>query len=600
MNDNIFKLVAASRVFSSLDAHASKLLIAKLSEVSLVQTEVLFYQGDPSDSVFLLISGKLSAELTSVSGETRIVGHIEPGETVGELGALSSEPRSLTVKALKDAKLLRLSAKDFIEICHQHASVMFATMHPIIMRSTSILQMLSTKKLNKHIVIVPANKDVILQPFAEKLMHAVQSFSSIVCVSDYQNDFSSLNDLQAISKKVQTLTQTKKSPYKILYILKSYDTPLAKFAFKKADSIYIAALHDSTPTIASMLQDKIVARRSHLYANPDLILIHPPFATQPRATRVWLAQIDFTLHHHVRLDNAGDFQRLIRFIREKAVGLVLGGGGTRGFAHLGVIKALQESNVPIDMIGGTSAGAIAGACFALHQSYEEAHEKFSNMVTGSRHSISWRSLTWPVISLFNADAFTQSQIDAFGQVQIEDMWLPFFCVSCNLTKQTEVIHRSGTLWEKTRASSSIPGIIPPMMLNGEIHLDGGLLNNLPVDAMRQFIGNKGKIIAVELNSFSAHLRKYNFPPILTFKEILLAKLGWGNNKYKFPRFIDTFLRGMFVGSTARSKQNSLAANIFISLNLSKFRLLHVSTKQAESLVEIGYAETRKQILGEKE
>ena len=142
-----------------------------------------------------------------------------------------------------------------------------------------------------------------------------------------------------------------------------------------------------------------------------------------------------------------------------------------------------------------------------------------------------------------------------------------------------------------RASAAVPGIIPPMILDGELHLDGGLLNNLPVDIMREFLGDKARIIAIELNGSLEDKRKYIFPPILTLKETILMKLHLRPNPYKFPRFIDNFLRGLMIGSSAKTRQNGLAATLLINLTLNKFRLLHASMKQAEKLTEIGYHET---------
>jgi NTE family protein len=592
MDENIINLIKNSRIFAPLSEEARKELLLKFSEVTLYQNEYLFNQGDLSDSIYLLTQGKLGAELTTSTGETKIIGHIDPGETVGELGALSNEPRSLSIKALKNSVLLKLSTEYFVALCHQFPAVMFETVHPIITRSKSIIQILSTEKNIKHITIVPANKDISLNAFSEKLLTFAAGYLGLVTVSEYQSEFAENHmDVTTLKQKILQLAHEKKSSHRILYILKKYDTSLAKLAFRKADIIYVVGDSRVTPKIDRHIIDKIQSHRLHLRSDPELILLHPENAATPKNTAAWLAQTPFALQHHVRDNHTKDYHRLLRFIRGKAVGLVLSGGGTRGWAHLGAIQALREAKIPIDMIGGTSVGALVGACYAINESYEEAYEKFYKIVDASDHSVSWRSLTWPAISLFNAKSFTESQMQVFGSQLIEDLWLPFFCVSSNLASNNESIHTTGILWEKTRASSSIPGLIPPMLIDGELHFDGGLLNNLPVDIMRQFVGTRGKIIAIDLNSYMADRHKYNFPPILTFKDALFSKLGIGENGFKFPRFTDTFMRGLFVGSLLKSRQNSLAANLFVSLNLSKFRLLHSNIKQANRLIEVGYHET---------
>ena len=139
------------------------------------------------------------------------------------------------------------------------------------------------------------------------------------------------------------------------------------------------------------------------------------------------------MHHHVRVDVTKHYERLVRFIQETANGLILGGGGTRGWGHIGVIKALCDQEHPIDFIGGTSVGAIIGGCYAMRESYEDTYTKFNKIVSTSKNSISWRSITLPLVSVFDSKSFTNANLEVFENCLIEDLWLPFFCVSSNLT-----------------------------------------------------------------------------------------------------------------------------------------------------------------------
>jgi NTE family protein len=327
----------------------------------------------------------------------------------------------------------------------------------------------------------------------------------------------------------------------------------------------------------------------------NLVLLHSKQTQKPKNTASWLQEFPFHLHHHVKMDVTRHFKRLIRFIRGRANGLVLSGGGTRGFAHLGAIKALREEKIPLDFIGGTSVGAIVGGAYAMQESYQDAYQKFNEIVTASSKSVAWSSLTWPIISLFNGKFFTDILYKVFNKHQIEDLWIPYFCISSNLANYSEEIHQNGSLFEKTRASASIPGIIPPMIINGEIHFDGGLLNNLPVDIMRQFLGKKAKIIAIELTASMHDLHKYQFPPVLTFKETLMIKMHLLKQHFIFPRFVDIFIRGLLMGSSVRSRQNGLSATILVNLSLRKFRLLQTTPKQSAKMLEIGYLETLSKI-----
>ena len=596
MEEDLINAIKNNKIFSSLNDGDIRKILNKFTKMKLDKPDALFYQGDPSDNIYLVVSGKLAAALTSAGGDMRIVGYIEPGEAVGESGALTTEPRALTVKAVEDSTLYRLSSRDFIELCHQHPALMYATIHPVIARSRSIIQLLSSEKINQHIVVVPANKDTSLERFAEKLENFLENYPSLIFLSDYHAEFNNPKiEINALKEKISNLEKNKKKSHKILYLLKSHDTPLAKIALKKANIIYITAYSNSSPRVDNFLVECFHTNNMHLKPEAGLILLHIESTTMPRNTANWLSQLAFDTHHHIRINSSKDYLRMLRYMRGKAVGIVLSGGGTRGWAHLGVIKALKESKVPIDMIGGTSVGAIIAGCYGMHESYEDAHERFYKIIIESAKSVSWRSITWPAISLFNAKFFTTSLMQVFDNTRIEDLWVPYFCITSNLANNSEEIHRTGLLWQKVRASSSIPGIIPPMVIDNELHLDGGLLNNLPVDVMRAYLGKHARIIAVDLNNFIRDKHKYAFPPILTFKQALFAKLGFTMDNYNFPRFTDTFMRGLFIGSLSKAVQNGLAANLLVNLDLNKFRLLHSNPKQANRLAQIGYEETMKQL-----
>ncbi len=596
MKEDLISVIRNNKIFSSLNEEGIQKVLPQFVRMELKRAETLFYQGDASENIYLLVSGKLSATLTNVTGEAQTVGYIEPGEAVGESGALTTEPRALTIRAVEDSILYRLSSKNFIDLCQEHPALMFAAIHPVIARSRSIIQLLSSEKINRHIVIVPANKDVSLEPFVEKIQKYLENYPSVISISDYDPELNSIHINQdALKEKIIQIEKSKKKSHKFLYLLKSHDTPLAKIALRKANIIYITAYSHSIPRIDKPLLERFQIHRINFKPEAALILLHNESTIMSHNSSHWLAQMHFDTYHHVRINVSKDYLRFLRFVRGKAVGVILSGGGTRGWAHLGAIKAIREKKIPIDMIGGTSVGAIIAGCYAIHESYEDAYERFHKIIVASAKSISWRSLTWPAISLFNAKGFTLSLMEVFEEVRIENLWLPFFCVSCNLATNQEEVHREGLLWQKTRASSSVPGIIPPMVINNELHFDGGLLNNLPVDVGRAFLGKKAKIIAVDLNSVMQDRHKYIFPPILTFKQALFAKFGFTLDHYHFPRFTEAFMRGMFMGSLLKSTQNGLTSNVLVSLDLNKFRLLQSNLKQAEKLIQIGYDATIKQL-----
>ncbi len=588
MDQDVKKFLEGHKLFSSLDKKSLQTLIPKFTIIHLNAEQILFNQGDPSEFVYILATGKLATLIPLKDNQTKMISAIYPGETVGELGALTNELRTFTVTATKDCILYRLSSKDFVELCHLSPNILFETLHPMINRSHSIIQKLTTPESHKNLSIIPANQEIDVRLFIEKFTEQAKKEKNLLVISEWDPDHQDKNLLQ---EKIENVQKTKNLSQTIIFLIQSPHSLLAELALPITDRLTILADGQFQPLIDIDLQQLIKQLQKENVLTLELILFHPPFLKRPSNTHLWLELMNFNMHYHVNITKIAHFKRLFRFILGNPIGLVLSGGGTRGFAHLGAIKALREDAIPIDFIGGCSVGAIVGATFALNESYKKAHARFIRIVKKSTGSTSWKSLTWPIISIFNAKKFTEAQIEAFKEVRIEDLWIPYFCISSNISNCTEDVHRDGILWEKTRASAAIPGFIPPMVINHQIHYDGGLFNNLPVDIMRQFLGAHAKIIAIELNNIPHDAHQYDFPPILNFKQCLLYKLGWSKNKYKFPRFMDTFFKSLLIGSSAKTKINGLAADILVNINLTKFKMLNSNLKQGEKMIELGYIET---------
>lgn len=592
MDEDLLTLLHSNKIFSSVPKRAIRKILPKFDKVELTQNETLYYQGDPSDSIEILISGLLSSILTTAIGEKKNVGEILPGEAVGELGALSGEPRTTTVKADKNSTLFRLPSDVFIELCRQYPSVLFAIINPIVARSQKLIELISSEKFKKQIAFIPANEKVDMTQFIDKFSEQVEGYPNIILFNGYGPDFS-----DTTHEKIQLVfddhraKNIKKVKQRFIYFLKPDENALTHFCFGKVEMIYVVGNSSSPVELAPYVRERLVIAKKASKLKPDLVLLHDEAVVLPKGTANWLALAEFGLHHHIRTYENKDYRRLIRFIRNKAIGLVLGGGGTRGWAHAGVIQALLEAGIPIDAVGGSSVGAVIAASYASTESGEETLDHFRKIMEKSRNTVSWRNLTWPAISLFSAKGITQIIEKLFGDIQIEDLWLPYFCISTNLAQNAETVHTRGLLWEKVRASISIPGVIPPMLINGELHFDGGLLNNLPVDVMRQIVGHRGNVIAVELGANLKDEHRYDFPPILTFWSTLAAKLKFAHPDYYFPRFIDTFLRSLLTGSSLRAQQNGLAASILIVLDMTGFPMLHSNKKRERRLVEIGYEST---------
>ncbi|KAK6019308.1 phospholipase, patatin family [Ostertagia ostertagi] len=224
------------------------------------------------------------------------------------------------------------------------------------------------------------------------------------------------------------------------------------------------------------------------------------------------------------VDFRSDFARIARILTGNAIGLALGGGGARGAAHVGILRALRERGIPVDIVGGTSIGALVGGVYAAtpDERVEERTRKWFSGMTSL-----WRKvldLTYAHSAMFTGAQLNKSLQDLFEDKEIENLWIPYFCISTDITTSELRVHRSGPLWAYCRASMSLAGYLPPMCdpQDGHLLLDGGYVNNLPADVMRS-MGAK-RVIAVDVGA-SEETNLYNYGDSLNGLWVLMKRLN---------------------------------------------------------------------------
>lgn len=233
----------------------------------------------------------------------------------------------------------------------------------------------------------------------------------------------------------------------------------------------------------------------------DLILVHDETEI-PRNTASWLKKRPMlTRHHHIRLSSSSDLDRIGRWLAGKAVGLVLSGGGSRGLAHVGVLKALHKAGIPIDVIGGSSQGAFIAGLYAQQLPWAEMMQRvreYSRQMGSVRALLA--DLTLPILSVFSGAGFDRVIRNAFssGPQRIEDLWLQFYAVTTNLTAGCAMVHLDGILWKVVRASMSLVGLVPPVITEDkQILADGGYGDNIPLDALKSLGVGAAIVVDVE-------------------------------------------------------------------------------------------------------
>src|SRR5262249_8186841 len=300
----------------------------------------------------------------------------------------------------------------------------------------------------------------------------------------------------------------------------------------------------------------------------SLVILHPRDAGRPAGTRRWLEERSVAMHHHVRADDAGDVARVARFLAGRAVGVVLSGGGARGFAHVGALDAIREAGIPVHLIGGTSMGAVIAAEYALGWD-ALAMDRHNQAIFGG-----WRrDLTLPVLSILDGRRSSARLRERIGDVQIEDLWLPYFCVSSNLSRAEMVVHRTGALWRSVRASVSLPGILPPVVLEGDLLADGALLRNLPADVMRALTGG-GTTVAVDVSTETDMQCQRPYEHAISGWRILLSRLNPFAPALGVPSMAAVLQRSAELASVVMQREVLLRGiDLYIQVPVKQFGML---------------------------
>lgn len=529
------ELLERLRGFPLLDTigdAALRNLLAEANWFALPGGMLLSRDGEDAAALFLVVTGSLGVFVKGEEGRRKLIAHVPAGETVGEMALISGQPEhSAQLVAMRDSELLRISPEAFETLIGRHPRVMMNLMQMLVQRLKDASQGSRAQSQPRTFAILPLQEGLGEEPIAHRLATALGKIGRRAAVLDARageqsaewfNTFESAHDV-------------------VFYRGDAPDSAWTHQCLRQADRIFLLARADRPLPLRPLDLPAFKERASGL---PQLLLLHPHGSDAILPEHFSLRAGLFQSHHHLRAGDGGDIARVARFIAGCAVGLVLAGGGARGFAHIGIIKALREAGVPFDQLGGTSMGAIIAAGVAKEWSIEEMTQRMRAVFVDDNPL---SDFTLPLIALVRGRKVSAKLREHFGDVCIEEMALPFFCVSSDLTTGRIHEHRSGPLWRALRASVALPGIVPPVTHYGHLLVDGGVMNNLPVDVMRGHEPGAGPIIACDVTGeidLQAQDPRYGERPWWW----LLGQRMRGN-----PSIVSILMRSGTVGSEAQRR-----------------------------------------------
>ena len=573
--------LAESPLFADLGAVALDTLAACAERVTLRGGETLFSVGDPPAAFYLVEAGRLRAILPNgqVAGE---IGRLEP---VGEVGVLSGEARAATVIALRDSLLYRFSREAYHAFTLDHPAALLAIGQVIISRMRQNAREARRLYQQRHRSFTVFSGGVGLQAhrFAQSLAEVLGRFGRVALLDASRVDEAlgpgaANTPPDAGAADIRLLEWLSRIEAAHDYLVLDADGPehWRRRALHQADRVLVLGEAATPPLDAPLVQ----FQAAQVTAAVDLVLERRQAAGEVLA---WRQRYGSASHYFLRPGQDADLRSLARQLAGRGLGVVLGGGGARGFAHIGLMRALAELNLPVDLVGGTSMGAFVAA---LHAS---GHD-WRSMTEAMRDTFVKRNLLsdylLPRVALIAGKKLRLRLAEIFGDTQVEQLPMPYFCVSTNLTRGCAMVHSTGPLAAWVATSMCVPGVAPPVAFEGDLLADGAVVNSLPTDVMQGY--GRGPIVASDVSTegslSAAGVKGPDF-------EAVLRKNAEGHR----ISLIDILFRVSTLTSESGTKARAALADAYLRMPVNGIATF--AWKGLDEIVEAGYRHAMRELPG---
>jgi NTE family protein len=523
-------------LLAGADSQALEALAADAQPCRVLAGDWVLREGDQADDLFVVLRGRMRV-VGRADGEERTLRVLGPGAAIGELALLTGAPRSASVQALRDTTLLRLHRGSFVELIERNAGFAAAVARELALQLQASGGLDAPPSRPALIALAALSPDVPLRAVAASLASALEAFGSVEVLDASAAGTGAVERAEEENEHVLLLDETGSGAWSDL-------------CRRQADRTLLVA------TEGSPLPDGVSGEC-------DLVFLGPASGA---AVRALVDRVDPRVLHRLATTEPSDpgAGRLARRIVGRALGVVLSGGGARGFAHIGALAELEEDGIEVDRYGGCSMGAFIAAMAAAGWRTDSIRERCHEELV--RRS-PFNDYTLPRVALIRSRKAARMLERLFGEMTIEELAKPLFTVTADLVSSGLVVHRRGRVVEAVGASMSIPGLAPPVSHGGRLLVDGGVLNNLPVDAMADTA--EGPIVAVDV------VRR------LEPSEA---------DEQPLPSIMETLSRATVLGSIERAERNRALALLVVAPDVADVPLRDF--RSLDRAIEAGRAAAR--------
>lgn len=568
-HQRVVEVLRSSLVFGTLRDEVLAALVDAIELRNVHGGERIIEEGAESNSIVFVISGGLRVSRRDKAGQLLLYNQIQPGQSIGELGLILGQPRAQDVTAVRDSRLALLSRHAYETLLQcfplELSQVFLKAVHDHLRNIAEA----TDRRMAQTFALIPLQADADISTLAHDLARALsrQGRTTLLRAPVGSDELARLEGQHEF----------------IIYESYAGDCAWTRLAFRQADQLIFVANANSAPQ-PEAIEQALAQEPGYPLKRKHLVLMHAENSTAPSLPGPWMPGRDLERIYPLRRGRRSDAERLGRFLTGSAVGVVLGGGGARGFAHLGVLRALEEMDIPVDLIGGNSMGALIGAQYACGHGLAQILQQTRHFATGGER------LTLPLISLVSGHRVRRDLQQLFGDQLIEQLWQPYFAAACNLSQGSTEVLDSGPLWKAVLASNSPAGLFPPVLQNGALLVDGAILENVPVQPMRMRLGTRlerrrgnGLIIAIDVDvrqNLRADPDLTQLSIWSTFKHMLF------NHTPASPGIADILYSAGHIGGMSQRFRTISQADHYLEPPVAEFPLM--AYDRGADIAEIGY------------
>lgn len=547
--DRFFGIEAAAELY--LDLHLQ----------TYNKGEIIMNEGSVGKEMYIVLSGSLDV-VVHFEHHPRVVGTIRKGECVGEMALLGDGKRSATVVAKRNCILVCIDIAQFELVKAHNQQLLLKLNQYIIERLKKVNQLHARKRVtNKFIAIIDNLGNTA---FSQNILYYWGNAKQIKIVSEESHGH--YTDLEF------ALEINKLEDYDYVILESSINENWNDRIKNNAEKlVFICEESDQ----AALLNANV--KRSLNSAN-DIVCLQYNEA-EPKNVAQWFNAFLPNQIFKYKKEHVEHIDRIVRIICEVPICLVFGGGGAHGLSNLGVVKALSELNIPIDIIGGTSIGSIFTAALAQDWPFDYVYNQIEKDI--SKHN-PLSDYTWPFVALLKGKKMHKVLKKHFN-LPMEHSWKNIFCVAANLSKAKTEIIQDGPLNLAIASSIAIPGVLPPQLYRKSLLIDGGVLNNLPADIMYKLY--KGHIISVDVVSSKARSIEHQYK--LTNWQLIKNSIT-SNRKNYVPNSMNTIMKAITLASAERAPEKEIISDYYIKPRIKKGFL---AWKEMDDFVAEGYTST---------